>query len=59
MSLDPWRLSLSLRRLVRRAVCERFGHTWRFAADAFYCRACRISGHDAYYRRRHTRSFAR
>jgi hypothetical protein len=55
MSLDPWHLSRSLRRLVRRAVCERFGHSWRFAAGTFHCRACRITGQDAYYRRRHAR----
>lgn len=53
MSLDPLQLSRSLRRLVRRAVCERFGHSWKFAADTFHCRACRITGQDAYYQRRH------
>lgn len=52
MSLDPRHLSRSLRRLVRRAFCERFGHRWRFAAGAFHCGACRITGQDAYYRRR-------
>lgn len=58
MSFDLWYLSRCLRRLVRRAACERFGHTWRFAADSFYCRACRISGQDAYYGRRSRRGFA-
>ena len=52
MPLDPWQLSRRLRRLVRRAVCERFGHSWKFAADTFHCRACRIPAQDAYYRRR-------
>ncbi|HYY94946.1 MAG TPA: hypothetical protein VE713_10535 [Pyrinomonadaceae bacterium] len=51
MSIDPASLSWRLRRLIRRAVCERFGHTWSFSAGSFYCRACRISGYDAYSRR--------
>lgn len=58
MSFDSLHLSRRLRRLLRRAVCDRFGHTWRFAADSFYCRACRISGQDAYYRRRGAHGFA-
>lgn len=54
MSLDPLRLSRSFRRLMRRSVCRRFGHSWRLAAGFFACRVCRVSGHDAYYgRRRH------
>ena len=52
MSLDPWQFSWRLRRLVRRAVCERFGHSWKFAAETFHCRACRITAQDAYRRRR-------
>lgn len=61
MNLDSWDLSRHLRRLVRRAVCERFGHSWKFAADTFHCRACRITGQDAYRRRssRRRREFAR
>ncbi|HEX8560751.1 MAG TPA: hypothetical protein VF668_21840 [Pyrinomonadaceae bacterium] len=58
MSFDPLYLSWRLRRLVRRAVCRRFGHTWRFAAGSFYCRACRISGQDAYRRRVRAHGFA-
>jgi hypothetical protein len=59
MSLHPADLSSLVRRLVRRAVCERFGHTWHFAPYSLYCRACRISGHDAYRsRRRRTHGFA-
>ncbi|MBV9926154.1 MAG: hypothetical protein JOZ96_14135 [Acidobacteria bacterium] len=52
MSLDPWQLSRRLRRLVRRTVCERFGHSWKFAADTFHCRACRLPAQDAYCRPR-------
>lgn len=52
MTLDPSYLTWCLRRLVRRTICRRFGHSWRFDPDYVYCRACRISGHDAYYRRR-------
>jgi len=60
MSLHPADLSALLRRLVRRAVCERFGHTWHLTAFSAYCRACRVSAQDAYYcRRRRTRGFAR
>jgi len=59
MLLDSWDMSRRLRRLVRRAVCERFGHRWKFAADTFHCRACRITGQDAYYRRPRRREFAR
>ncbi|MBV8859460.1 MAG: hypothetical protein JOZ02_21185 [Acidobacteria bacterium] len=59
MSLDSWDLSWRLRRLVRRAVCERFGHSWKFAADTFHCRACRITAQDAYYRRRRARGLTR
>ncbi|MFL6337280.1 MAG: hypothetical protein ACJ754_28610 [Pyrinomonadaceae bacterium] len=59
MSLDPWQLSWRLRRLVRRAVCERFGHSWRFASDTFHCRACRITAQDAYYRPRRRHELAR
>jgi hypothetical protein len=58
MSLHPADLSSALRRLIRRSVCDRFGHTWNFSGDYFYCRACRISGHDAYYRRGRARGFA-
>lgn len=43
---------------MRRAVCRRFGHMWRFAAGSFYCRACRISGQDAYRRRVRAHGFA-
>lgn len=57
--LDSLNPSRRLRRLVRRAVCERFGHTWKFAAETFHCRACRITGQDAYYRRTRRREFAR
>jgi hypothetical protein len=59
MPLDLWHLSRSLRRLVRRAVCERFGHSWKFAADTFHCRTCRITAQDVYYRRSRRREFAR
>lgn len=59
MSLHPADLSSLVRRLVRRAVCERFGHTWHFTPYFIYCRACRISGQDAYRsRRRRTHGFA-
>ena len=59
MSSDSWNLSRRLRRLIRRAVCERYGHSWKFTADTFHCRACHITGQDAYYRRRRGREFAR
>jgi hypothetical protein len=58
MFLDPLDLSRRLRRFVRRAVCDRFGHAWVFRSDHYYCRACRISGHDAYRRRRRAQRFA-
>ena len=44
MSLHPADLSALLRRLVRRVVCERFGHTWHLTAFSAYCRACRVAG---------------
>lgn len=59
MFLHPASLASLFRRLVRRAVCERFGHTWRLTAHFVYCRACRVSGQDAYYgRRRRAHGFA-
>ena len=58
MSLHPADLYWLVRRLVRRAVCDRFGHTWHFAPDFVYCRACRVSGQDAYRRPRRTHGFA-
>jgi hypothetical protein len=58
MFIDPLYLSQRVRRLIRRAVCERFGHSWKFAADYFYCRACRISAQDAYRRRGRAHGFA-
>lgn len=59
MSLHPADLSSLARRLIRRAVCERFGHTWQVTPHSACCRACRLSAQDAYYsRRRRARGFA-
>ncbi len=58
MSLHPADLSSALRRLIGRSVCGRLGHTWNFSGEYLYCRACRVSGHDAYYHRRRAHGFA-
>lgn len=51
MSLHPADLSSAVRRLIRRPVCDRFGHAWNFSGEYTYCRARRTGGHGAYYRR--------